>query len=182
MAIHTKHASESATAATRRGQRLLLLACVPLPFLAFSWALRLPEPFASAMEGLRGHEVALRSGSGIPREEEASLRARLDERCLVIVYFPLDAIAPDVRMPLVEMLESRTQLYRNLLYPTPRDVRMAIGSAELDAALLGLDGRVAVVVDLRQDGGPSPVATGELVYERGEGVRMRHWLVRGGPR
>ncbi len=134
------------------------------------------------MEGLRGHEAALRSGSGIPRDEEASLRARLDEGSLVVVYFPLDAIAPEVRTPLVEMLESRTQIYRNLLYPTPRDVRMAIGAAEVDAALQGLDGRVAVVVDLRQDGGPAPVANCELVHERSEEVRVRHWLVRGGPR
>lgn len=182
MAIQTKHASDAATASSRRSQRLLLLACVPLPFLVFSWALRLPQPFASAMAGLRGHEAALRSATGIPQAEEAALRSRLDERGLVIVYFPLDAIAPDARMPLVEMLESRTQLYRNLLYPTPRDVRMASGAAELDAAMLGLDGRVAVVVDLRQDGGPAPVANGELVHERDEGVRVRHWLVRGGPR
>jgi hypothetical protein len=182
MAIQTKNASDAATASSRRSQRLLLLACVPLPFLAFSWALRLPEPFASAMEGLRGHEASLRSGSGILQEEEASLRARLDERGLVVVYFPLDVIAPDARVPLVEMLESRTQIYRNLLYPTPRDVRMAISAAEIEAALLGFDGRVAVVVDLRQDGGPAPVANCELVHERSEEVRVRHWLVRGGPR
>jgi hypothetical protein len=182
MAIQTKHASDIATAASRRSKRLMLLACVPLPFLAFSWSLRLPEPFASAMEGMRGHEVALRSGSGIPPEEEASLRASLDETGLLVVYFPLDAIAPEVRTPLVEMLESRTQIYRNLLYPTPRGGRMAMGTAELDAAMLGLDGRAAVVVDLRQDGGPAPIANCEVIYERSEGVRVRHWLVRGGPR
>ena len=37
------------------------------------------------MEGLRGHEASLRSGSGILQEEEASLRARLDERGLAVV-------------------------------------------------------------------------------------------------
>ena len=165
-------------AAPSRARWLLALACAPLPLVALALPAAIEKGLQRVDAASKGHAQSLLLASGIPDEELASLRARLDEHALLIVFFPLDGLPADARAKLLEMLESRMQIYRNLLYPRPRDARMCASVEDAQRAAAARVG-AALVVDLRQEDAASPVEGAEAVYTRVEGVRVRHWLLRG---
>jgi hypothetical protein len=167
---------------SRRAAALLALACLPAPFLVWEWILDLAAERERIAVGLQGQQRSMREATGIPDDELSSLRANLDERDRLLVFFPID-LEPHAAQPaLVKMLEPRTQIYRNLLYPRPRDGRMCRSASEVarESSVPGAED--VVVVDLRQQGEDVPVDGATLVFERREGIRVRHWRLRGGGR
>lgn len=167
---------------SRRAAALLALACLPAPFLLALWILGLGAECGRIAVGLQCHERSMREATGIPDDELASLRANLDERDRLLVFFPIDLEPDSARPALFEILEPRTQIYRNLLYPCPRDGRMCGSAMDVARAVAVPGAEQALIVDLRQQGDDVPVAGAALVFERREGIRVRHWIVRGGGR
>ena len=174
-----EQAAAALGAAPRRARLLLVLVCVPLPFLAFEWGRSLPETVRRLDVGLAGREAALRNATGITEDELDSLRANLDERDRLLVYFPID-LEPHAAQPsLVEILATRMQVYRNLLYPRPRDGRMCRGSDEARRQVVAHGAEYVLLVDLRQQGDEAPVDGATLAFERRAGIRVRHWRIEG---
>lgn len=160
-----------------------LVLALPVPFLVLGRAEAAPEVQRLVEAGLHGSHAALLAATGIPDDELAALRATFADDSAagrVVVFYDLAALPDDAKAQLLPMLESRAQLYRNLLYPTPRNTRMARDANELARHLADSPRGALVVVDLRQEFAALP---SELPFERGyvreEGVRIRHWLLRG---
>lgn len=164
--------------------RIAILAiAVPLPFLVHGRVAAAPEIMSLCAAAADGTRAALLRATGIPDDELAALRARFPEDGLLVVFYDLAPLPVDAKAQLSPMLESRSQLYRNLLYPHPRDVRMARDTGELGRLVQLPHPGALVVVDLRQeDSGPPSVGDFELGFERKAGVRVRHWLLRGVPK
>ncbi len=161
---------------------MLVFLCAPMPFLAFAWGSSLPAVSSRIATGLAGREVSLRNATGITDEELHSLRVSLDERDRLLVFFPIDQEPEAVRPALLEMLEPRTQIYRNLLYPRPRDGRMCTSAAEVARAVASAGAADVLLVDLRQTGEELVVEGATLVFEQREGIRVRHWRIAGSGR
>lgn len=166
-------------AAPRRARLLLVLACVPLPFLAFDWGHALPEAVRRIDLGLEGREASLRKATGITDDEMESLRANLDERDRLLVFFPIDMEPHAAQPSLVEILATRMQVYRNLLYPRPRDGWMCRGVDDARRQVAAPGAEDVLLVDLRQQGEEAPVAGAMMAFERRAGIRVRHWRIKG---
>ena len=157
----------------------LALVATSIPFLAIGWAEKLPAELADVQKANAGDAFVLREATGIPDDELASLRQHLHEDGRLVLWYPFDTVPEDAKGTLTEMLESRVQLYRNLLYPRPREARMARDPAELRSWISPeLRGKLLVVDLLQQDGQLPDDGVFELVHERRVGVRVRHWLLR----
>lgn len=175
--------AEAPSAARRVAFAATLVLALPVPFLVLGRVEAAPEVKRLVEAGLQGSRAAMLAATGIPDEELAALRAVFANDSAagrVVVFYDLAALPYDAKAQLLPMLESRAQLYRNLLYPAPRDTRMARDANELARHLAESPGGAIVVVDLRQEFAALPT---ELPFERGyvreEGVRIRHWILRG---
>lgn len=175
--------AEDPRAARRIAFAATLVLALPVPFLVHGRVAAAPEVKRLVDVALQGSREAMRAATGIPDDELAALRAAFagaagDGR--VVVFYDLASLPDEAKAQLVPMLESRTQLYRNLLYPAPRDTRMARDAGELARHLAESPRGAMVVVDLRQEFAALPT---DLAFERGyvreQGVRIRHWLLRG---
>jgi hypothetical protein len=175
---HAVRVAQPSAPAPRLARWLLALACAPLPFLAFASKDEIAEDAGRVEQAAKGHAESLLHASGIPDEELASLRSHLVERDRLLVFHPLDGVPADARPKLMELLAVRMQIYSNLLYPRPREARFCASVDDVKTAALPRT-KSSIVVDLRQDESPSPIDGAELVYARREGIRIRHWLLRG---
>lgn len=167
--------------APRLARLLLALACAPLPFLALASKAEIAEDASRAEQALKGHAESMLLASGLPGEEVAALRSHLVEGDRLIVFHPLDGAPADALPKLKELLAVRMQIYSNLLYPRPREARFCPSVDDVKTAVLPRT-KSSMVIDLRQDESPSPIDGAELVYARREGIRIRHWLLRGTPK
>ena len=170
--------AQTSRAAPRLARWLLALSCAPLPFLALGAKAEIAGDAGRVEPALMGHAESLLRASGIPDEELASLRSHLVERDRLLVFHPLDGVPADALPKLKELLAVRMQIYSNLLYPRPREARFCASVDDVKTAVLPRS-KSSIVVDLRQDESPSPIDGAELVYARREGIRIRHWLLRG---
>jgi hypothetical protein len=166
----------------------LLWAALPAAFLLAGVAPHLQDDFRAVGLALQGRDAVMQSGPAMPAEELAALAREFPADGLLLLYYPLAQEPEQVRQGLGALFDSRLQVYRNLLYPRPRDVRIVDSEAALLAALGAASDGPRYVVDLRQEDGPplpTPAEGGPelaLEFEHRIGGRVRHWRAAEGGR
>ncbi len=174
--------------AARMQTTALLWAALPAVFLLAGMFPRLRTSFASVGRALQGREAVMQSGPAMPAAELAALAREFPTDGRLLLYYPLEREPQAAQQGLRELFDGRLQVYRNLRYPRPRDVRIAASAAELATALREPCDGPFYVVDLRLEDGPPLVESAasdralSMEFEHRIGGRVRHWRAAGGGR
>ncbi len=155
--------------------------------LGWRTAVALPAALAAAARGCSEPEsLRVQRASGLSAGLLAALRAQLPADGRLVLYSPYggkeyELDGADPRGEPARQVRTLFERTKNLLYPTPRDVRFARDPDELRAQLEGAAPGEVLVVDGTQ--GNIELSVGgayELVHVEalGSGAQLRLWLLR----
>lgn len=177
---------------TARPRAAFVLAALACAFVAARVPALVADVFARGGKQLDDARKALtmtrdelvEATAAVPPDLEALLRSRLGTEGRLVAFLPLGEMPEAARRLGEATLLAQYDCLRNLLYPEPRDVRMARDAGELRGFLEPRFAGRLLVADFGQQGERLPVpGTFELLRERRIGSgRARWWLLREGGR